>query len=83
MSLIGRLNRRVAPCLLVTLAPGTLSAPDPTSAQPTGKVYRVGYLQTSSREAQRQLEAAFEAGLRESGYTVDRDIVVEYRKPVE
>ncbi len=58
---------------------GLLTAPLSAGAQQTGKVWRIGYLQTSPREAQAHLIQAFEGGLRERGYTPGRDIVIEYR----
>jgi putative ABC transport system substrate-binding protein len=42
-------------------------------------VWRIGYLQISPREAQLHLIQAFEGGLRERGYTLGRDVVIEYR----
>jgi len=58
---------------------GLLTAPLRVEAQQAGKVWRIGYLQGSSREAQTSLIQAFEGGLREKGYTLGRDLVIEYR----
>jgi ABC-type uncharacterized transport system substrate-binding protein len=58
---------------------GLLAAPLAAEAQQVGKVWRIGYLQGSSREAQPHLIQAFEDGLRERGYTLGRDLVIEYR----
>ena len=56
-----------------------LVAPLAAAAQQAGKVWRLGYLQGSTREAQTYLIQAFEGGLREKGYTLGRDLVIEYR----
>lgn len=62
-----------------TLFGGLLAAPLATQAQPAGRVWRIGYLATQHRETQSHLIQAFEEGLRERGYTLGRDIVIEYR----
>ena len=49
------------------------------TAQQTGKVHRVGYLQIAPRDAQFHLIDAFERGLTERGYVVGRDVLIEYR----
>ena len=58
---------------------GVLTAPLGVEAQQPAKAWRIGYLQGSSREAQTYLIQAFEGGLREKGYTLGRDLVIEYR----
>jgi putative tryptophan/tyrosine transport system substrate-binding protein len=47
--------------------------------QPTGRVYRVGYLAVKSREQQLHLIRAFEDGLRSLGYRVGENVAIEYR----
>jgi putative ABC transport system substrate-binding protein len=47
--------------------------------QPAGRVYRVGFLVTASREQQLHLLQAFEEGLRSLGYRVGENVVIEYR----
>ncbi len=47
--------------------------------QPSGRVYRVGYLATGSREQQLHLTKAFVEGLRGLGYRVGENVVIEYR----
>ena len=71
------IHRRV---FLGTLAGGFLAAPLAASAQPAGKVYRIGYLSTGSASATyvRPLEA-LRQGLRELGWVEGRNIVIEYR----
>jgi len=64
---------------LGTVTLGALTAPLAASAQQALKVWRIGYLQTTTREAQPHLIQAFEAGLRDRGYTLGRDMVIEYR----
>jgi putative ABC transport system substrate-binding protein len=53
--------------------------PREARAQPAGRVYRVGYLGTSAREQQLHLIRAFEEGLRDRGYRVGENVVIEYR----
>jgi putative tryptophan/tyrosine transport system substrate-binding protein len=53
--------------------------PRPASAQSPGKVYRVGYLQTAARDFQGHLIHAFEDGLRELGWRIGQNLLVEYR----
>ncbi len=65
--------------LTLALSLGVLSAPFAADAQPAGKVYRIGYLQTSTREQQLHLIKAFEDGLRDLGYVVGQNVVIEYR----
>jgi putative ABC transport system substrate-binding protein len=47
--------------------------------QPAGRVYRVGYLSFGSRGQQLHLIKAFEEGLRNLGYRVGENIIIEYR----
>jgi len=65
---------------LGTLAGGFLATPLTASAQPAGKVYRMGYLSTGSGSAtyRRPLEA-LRQGLRELGWVEGQNIVIEYR----
>jgi len=65
----------------ITLLGGT-AATLPLAAraqQPTGRVYRVGFLAVSSREQQLHLIKAFEDGLRNLGYRVGENVAIEYR----
>ena len=62
-----------------TVTLGVLTPSLAAQAQQAGKVWRIGYLQGSSREAQTHLIQAFEDGLREKGYTLGRNPVIEYR----
>ena len=48
-------------------------------AQRPGKIYRIGYLQTSSRQEQLHMVKAFEDGLRDLGYRAGENVVIEYR----
>jgi putative ABC transport system substrate-binding protein len=54
-------------------------APFTADAQPRGKTYRIGYIQTASPEEQEPLTRAFDEGLRELGYVEGQNIVVERR----
>jgi putative ABC transport system substrate-binding protein len=46
---------------------------------PAGRVYKIGYLQISTREQQLHLIKAFEDGLRNLGYRIGENVVIEYR----
>ena len=62
----------------VALIGGSLAAPL-VGAQPRGKVFRVGYPSISGHGAMNHLLKALELGLRDHGYIVGRDIVIEFR----
>ena len=62
-----------------TLTGGLLVAPLTADAQQTGAMHRIGFLLLSPRDVQLHLIEAFEAGLREKGYTPGREVVIEYR----
>jgi putative tryptophan/tyrosine transport system substrate-binding protein len=62
--------------LLVTLALGSFHLAE---AQQPDKVYRVGYLQISTREQQLHFVKAFEEGMRDLGYVVGKNLIIEYR----
>ena len=66
-------NRRK---LVLALGAGALTASFGSFPQQQNKVWRIGYLQGSTREAQTYLIQAFEGGLREKGYTLGRDLVI-------
>jgi len=57
---------------------GGMSAPLAANAQPTGKVYRIGYLGAGSATVSQPLEA-FREGLRELGLVEGQNIVIDYR----
>jgi putative ABC transport system substrate-binding protein len=56
-----------------------LSAQQLADAQPTGKVYRLGFLSSGSAAAQASLVEALQAGLRERGWVEGQNIRIEYR----
>jgi len=64
---------------LSTLTGGLLAAPLAAEAQQAGKVWRVGYLSSSSAERERARVAAFQQGLRELGYLEGKSIFIEQR----
>ena len=66
-----------------TVAGMVLGAPLTVTGQPVRKVYRIGFLLLSPQAVQLHLTGAFEAGLREKGYTPGRDMVIEYRSADE
>src|SRR5258707_10308245 len=47
--------------------------------QPTGRVYRIGYLWIASREQILHFIKAFEEGLRSLGYRIGENVDIEYR----
>ena len=61
------------------LGAGVLAAPLASFAQTPGKVYRIGYLQTTTRDQQLHLVKALVDGLRDLGYVEGRNLVIEYR----
>ena len=58
---------------------GALSAPLAADAQPTGKVYRIGYLGMGSATVSPPFVEAFREGLRELGLVEGQNIVIDYR----
>jgi putative ABC transport system substrate-binding protein len=58
---------------------GALSAPLAVEAQPTGKVYRIGYLGAGSATVSQPSVEAFREGLRELGLVEGQNIVIDYR----
>ena len=62
----------------ITLVGGAAILPLAARAQqPAGRVYRVGYLAPASREL--HLTKAFEDGLRNLGYRIGENVVIEHR----
>src|SRR6266511_5247105 len=61
--------------LILYLLPATVAA----EAQQPGKIYRIGYLQTSTRQEQLHMVKAFEDGLSDLGYRVGQNVVIEHR----
>jgi putative ABC transport system substrate-binding protein len=64
--------------LLTSLA-GVVAAPLAAYAQPTGKVYRMGYLYSGSATSSPRAPEALRAELRELGWVEGRNIVIDYR----
>src|SRR5450631_3337402 len=58
---------------------GLLATPLAAMAQQARTMHRIGFLLLSPRDVQLHLIAAFEAGLREKGYTPGREVAIEYR----
>jgi putative ABC transport system substrate-binding protein len=65
--------------LIVMLVLGILAVPLAARAQPAGKVYRIGVLETTSAALNVPNLDAFRQGLRELGYTEGQNLVIEYR----
>lgn len=73
------MNRRNAALALVFGVLGFGALPRAASAQQPGKVYRVGYLSTPTRESVERGVEAFLRKLRELGWIEGRNLVIEYR----
>ena len=58
---------------------GLLVAPLATEAQQSGRVYRLGYLSTPTRESVEHGLAAFLRTLRELGWIDGQNLIIEYR----
>lgn len=65
--------------LLLTLVLGTLPVAPPSWAQASGKVWRIGVLETTSMAMNAGNLDAFRRGLRELGYVEGKNLVIEYR----
>src|SRR5262249_49695157 len=65
--------------LLFVFSLGALSARLAADAQPTGKVYRIGYLGAGSATLSQPPVEAFREGLRELGLVEGQNIVIDYR----
>jgi len=61
------------------IAGGLLAAPLAAEAQPTGKVYRIGFILTATPNETGHLLKALNEGLRELGYVEGRNVVFERR----
>ena len=70
------LNRREFLCGSLATA---LATPLPIGAQPPGKVYRIGMLETRSVALNAANLDAFRRGLRELGYREGHNLVIDYR----
>ena len=64
---------------LAALTVGFVTAPLAVEAQPAAKLWRVGYLSSSSAERERARVAAFQQALQELGYLEGKSIVIEQR----
>jgi putative ABC transport system substrate-binding protein len=62
---------------IVSVAFGLCATPPAAFAQGPGKVYRVGYL--NFRAGPAAADEAFVSGMRELGYSVGRNLIIEYR----
>jgi putative ABC transport system substrate-binding protein len=69
-------NRRK---LLIALGACALTAPLHTFAQQQGKVWHVGFLALSNREASVDSSASFVKGMRELGYIEGQNLTIEWR----
>jgi putative ABC transport system substrate-binding protein len=70
-------NRGIQRRTFIAIISGSLLAsPLAADAQPAGKVPRVGYVTSSGRSVNVDV---FDQGLRDLGYTIGQDVIVEYR----
>jgi putative ABC transport system substrate-binding protein len=65
--------------MVALLALALLTAPLIAEAQPQPKVPRIGFLAVGTREGRAFLIEGFLKGLREHGYVVGQNVVIEYR----
>ena len=65
--------------MLITLGAGALTAPLSAFAQQQSKIWRVGFLHESSRpdSIDESYLGAFPRGMREFGYIVGRNLIIE------
>jgi putative ABC transport system substrate-binding protein len=68
--------RRIVICLPLTVFLLTVSSAD---AQPTGKVSRIGYLDSSTASGSAVLVEAFRQEIRKLGWVEGKNITIEYR----
>ena len=73
------MNRRDAATALVFGVLGLGAVARAARAQPAGKVYRIGYLSTPTRESVERGVEAFLRKLRELGWIEGSNVVIEYR----
>jgi putative ABC transport system substrate-binding protein len=71
--------RTLPPMLTLALVLNLLAEPLAAEAPQAAKVWRIGYLSSSSAERDRARLAAFQQGLRESGYLEGKNIFIEQR----
>ena len=64
---------------LAAIAITAFTGPRDAGAQPTGKIYRVGFLGNSTAALEANLVGPFREGLRERGHVEGRDLAIEYR----
>jgi len=65
--------------LTVSWGLGLLAFPRPSSAQPAGKIRRIGFLGTGTAAGTAGWLEAFRDGLRDLGYVEGRNLSIEYR----
>jgi putative ABC transport system substrate-binding protein len=65
--------------LLLALCALLLALSFSAQAQQPAKVFRIGYLSSTSSERQKSRKAAFQQGLRDLGYVEGKNIAIEYR----
>ena len=65
--------------LCLTLSALLVAVSFTAEAQQPAKVYRIGYLSSTSSESQKSRRAAFQQGLRDLGYVEGKNTIIEYR----
>ena len=76
---MNRVRTRVGVCSIVAVVVLLGIAPLTTVAQPAGKVWRIGFLGSTSPKSHGSFVAAFREGLRERGYVEGKHVTIEYR----
>jgi putative ABC transport system substrate-binding protein len=73
------MNRRDSVAAVALVAFGVAATPLAAHAQQAGKVYRIGYLSTPTRESVENGVQAFLRKLRELGWIEGQNVIIEYR----
>jgi ABC-type uncharacterized transport system substrate-binding protein len=63
----------------ITMVGSVVATPLAGEAQPTGKVYRIGYLTVPSRETAQGVANTFQLALTDLGWIEGKNIVIDYR----
>ena len=70
---------KVTLCAVTVVVLALLTVPRAATAQPVGKVWRIGLLRPTTPSLAKPNNEAFQDGLRELGYVEGKNILIEYR----
>ena len=70
---------KVTLCAVTVVVLALLTVPRAATAQPVGKVWRIGVLRPTTPSLAKPNNEAFQDGLRELGYVEGKNILIEYR----